>query len=91
MAVAFGSGLEKIGSRAFAGCSSLATVTFVSGLYPEVAEDAFEGIDENCVGKCPAGMENDYADAEGLAQSISVLQVWKTSCLMKRSLWSILT
>ncbi len=67
MAVAFGSGLEKIGSRAFAGCSSIATVTFVSEVVPEVAEDAFEGIDENCVGKCPAGMENDYADAEGLA------------------------
>lgn len=67
MAVAFGSGLEKIGQRAFAGCSSLVTVTFVSEIVPEVADDAFEGIAENCVGKCPAGMENAYGAVEGLS------------------------
>lgn len=67
MAVAFGSDLEKIGSCAFAGCSALATVVFVSENVPEVADDAFEGIAGNCVGKCPAGMEKEYGDVKGLS------------------------
>lgn len=67
MAVVFGEGLRTISSRAFANCQSLAAVTFLSTEIPDVADDAFTGIANPCVGKCPEGMEEAYAAITGLA------------------------
>ncbi len=66
-AISFGTGLVSIESAAFKNCTSLTTAIFTSQTVPQVAADAFEGIGENCKGKCPEGMEEDYAAVEGLA------------------------
>lgn len=66
-AISFGKALASIGSRAFAGCSKLSSVIFTSETVPDVAEDAFEGIADPCMGKCPEGREDEYAASKGLA------------------------
>lgn len=66
-AISFGKALSAIGSRAFAGCSKLSSVIFTSETVPDVADDAFEGISNPCAGKCPEGMEDEYAASKGLA------------------------
>lgn len=67
MSISFGEGLESIGARAFEGCSALATVIFSNPSVPEVGEDAFKGVANPCVGKCPEGCAEAYAAVEGLA------------------------
>lgn len=66
MAVSFGTGLTEIGAEAFKGCTSLISVIFNTEEPPTVADDAFEGIHENCKGKCPEGSELAYSQIEGL-------------------------
>jgi len=65
-AVSFGTGLTAIKDAAFKGCTSLASVIFTSETVPEVALDAFEGINDACKGKCPKGTEEEYDAVEGL-------------------------
>ena len=64
--VAFGENLSEIGAAAFKGCISLAKVIFSTVTPPAVADDAFEGIADECKGECPEGSETDYRAVEGL-------------------------
>jgi len=65
-AVSFGMGLQSIKAKAFADCTLLESVIFKNPVAPEVAEDAFSGISDNCTGKCPEESLEDYKAVAGL-------------------------
>lgn len=66
MAFSFGKTIESIGASAFKGCVSLRNVIFTGDVPPAVADDAFEGIANDCKGSCPEGTAEKYAEVEGL-------------------------
>ncbi len=63
-------GVKELYSYTFKDCSALCDVTFLSDVPPTVAESAFLGIANPCIGHCPAGTENLYQNTPGLENII---------------------
>ena len=59
--------MTEIGTRAFAGCSSLGKVTFEPVVPPTVGENAFQGVKNPCEGVCPEGSLDEYLKVEALS------------------------
>ena len=65
--------LNVVGEYAFAGCSALKTVS-CSRLTPaECADNAFEGVPENCLLLLPDGFDEEYYTAPGWSRFAEVL------------------
>lgn len=57
--------IESIGTRAFAECKQLKSLTLYSMRPPTLAKDAFSGVPEGLVVYVPAASISQYQDAEG--------------------------